>query len=138
MNELERKELMDFGGVVLVAFDVAAHEALNGAPINVGSRQRAGVEQDFSNIRRERIPIPDSEVIELVSSEEEAFGPGKRQRVIDAGQPLRHPVVVCVFRLEREFKKTAHRGRGQTSATSTQTAIGSDPSKRLAAFGNQP
>lgn len=73
MQEFQTQELVDLCGVVPVALQVTPHHRLHSAAVQVGSRKRAGVEKDIPNVRRQRVPIPDSEMIELVSAEEQAF-----------------------------------------------------------------
>jgi len=106
MQELQRQHFVDFAGIVPVAFEVAPHHGFEAFPFEVWPGQRPRVEQHFPNVLGEGIPIPDAEMAELVPPEEEAFDVDGREQMIDPGHPLGHPVVVSVFRFERELEKT--------------------------------
>src|SRR2546425_12966518 len=75
---------------------------------------------------------------QLVPTEKEAFEVERREQMIDPGQPLRHPVVVGVFRLERELEETSGGRRVEASCASADAAVSPDPTKRWIAFADQP
>src|SRR5580700_9684543 len=100
---LERQKLVNGGGVIAVTFEVAVHDAFQGLLFDVWTRQCTRVEQYLANISGKRITIPDAEVVELVPAEEEPLQAKSREGVIGAGNPLRHPVIVRVFRFEGEL-----------------------------------
>src|SRR6267143_3500516 len=124
---------MDRGGVVSVSLEVAPHHGLDSVPFEVRPGKRPRVEQHLPNVLGEGIPVPDPEMEQLVPAEEEAFEAKCGKEVIDPGQPLRHTIVICVLRLERELEETS-RGHGEeASRASADTAVASNsPESRMA------
>src|SRR2546426_6586370 len=57
--------------------------------------------------------------------------------MIDPGQPLGHPVVVGVFRLEQEFEEAAGGCGGETPRVTGKAAVGPDPPENRIAVGDQ-
>src|SRR4030095_11898079 len=57
--------------------------------------------------------------------------------MIHSGNPLRHPVIIGVFGLERELKDVAQSSGGQLIAVPCQPSVGSHPLQRLAPVTNQ-
>src|SRR5438309_2338358 len=74
----------------------------------------------------------------LMPAEEEAFEVERREKMIDPGHPLRHPVIVGVFRLERELEETPGGHRGEMPRVSIQAAVGADSPKGGISVCNQP
>src|SRR5690242_8261681 len=64
---------------------------------------RARVEQHFFHIIAELVAVPDAEMIKLVPPQEELFQVQRRKGMIDFGQPLRHPVIISIFRAKSEL-----------------------------------
>src|SRR5215471_14964914 len=91
--------------------------------LHVRPGEASGVEQHVAHVVREGLPVPQAEVIELVSAEEEPLEAKRRQPVIEGGEPLRHAVVVSVLRLERELEIVSRDGRCQASAVAPNPPI---------------
>ena len=87
---------------------MALHYSFDLRPIQVRSGKSARVEQHFPNVLGEGIPVPDPKMIELVPAEEKPFEMERRKQMIDPSHPLRHAVVVGIFRLDCEFEETPH------------------------------
>src|SRR5262245_28856745 len=51
VNELQRQELVDRGGVVTVTRDVVVHDALDGRRVQIRPFERRRIQQDASNPR---------------------------------------------------------------------------------------
>ena len=73
MNKFQGQQLMDLGGVVPVTLEVTPNHLLQPFSFNIWPAKTARVEQHFPNISRECISVPDPEMEDLVSSEEETF-----------------------------------------------------------------
>src|SRR5262245_41119051 len=108
---------------------MTCHHTFHRFRLKIGPRESAFVEQNSTNIYRELIAIPHSEMMKLVSPEKQALQSQWSQGRIDCGHQLGHPVVVGVFRFEEELKCESRRGRGPWPRGPAETAIGPDPSK---------
>ena len=64
-----------------------------------------GIQQHFPDILREAIPVPNSEMKDLVPAEKQTFQVESRQGMVDPGYPLWHPHVIGVFRFEQKFQQ---------------------------------
>src|SRR5438132_12838526 len=111
---------MDLGGVVPVSLEVTLYHGLEPGPFEIRPGKSARVQEHFPNVPGEDIPVPDPEMVELVPPEEETFEVEEREEMIDPCQPLGHPGVVSVFRLEQELEETPGRCRGETSRASAK------------------
>src|SRR5436853_291515 len=105
MNELQGQNLVNRQRVVAVTLNVTSHHFLKRGSLQVRAAESFGVEQHFLYISRERVPIPDTEMVELVSSEENLLWVEGRKQAVDWRSPLRHAVVVGIFRLRRKIQK---------------------------------
>ena len=73
---------------------------------------------------------------ELVSAEKEPFGTHTGQQTVDRSHPLRHAVVIGVFRLARELDPRPPRGRPETAMQ--RAAICANHREPRIARGDQP
>src|SRR5438876_7599409 len=103
MQEFQGQHLVDLGGVVPVSLEVSCNHGLKSARFEIRPGKSASVQKHLTNIRREDVPVPDPEMVELVPSEEKAFEAEEREEMIGSGYPLGHPGVIGVFRLEQEL-----------------------------------
>src|SRR5262249_43534879 len=115
MDQLHRQQLVDLERVIAVALQVSVNDFLDFLALDERPRQRAGVEQHVADISGQGSPVPMAEVIELVSAEEEALEVTGGKPMIEASQPLRHPVVVGVLGFERELENVSGHRADQTS-----------------------
>src|ERR1019366_754887 len=122
MLKFKRQQPMNLGSVVAVSLEMALHHGFNGAALDIGSRKSAWIEKDLLDVGSERVSVPDAEVTEFMSAQKKPFQMKPRQSMIDACQPLRHSIVVCVFCLEGKFKQAA-RDRRTPTVRATQTAV---------------
>src|SRR5690349_16564267 len=105
MQKFQNEELVNSGGMVLVALQVTANGLLYCLAIEIRPRQSLGIQEHIPNISGEGVPIPNSEVVELVPAEKQPLQVQPRKQMINLGDALRHSVVIRVFRLKREFKQ---------------------------------
>ncbi len=98
---------MDLGGVVPVSPEVPLNHIFERTPYNIRPGESSGIEEHFTNVLGECIPIPDAEAVELVPAKEEAFETQRREEMIDRSNPLGHADVIGVFRLEGKLKESS-------------------------------
>src|SRR5271167_486080 len=108
-----------------------AYQSFHCLPLNVWPAQATLVEEHFAHIVGELVAIPHAKVAELVPPQKQALDLQRRERMIDARQPLRHAVVVRILGTKRELLEAAHDGRTPVSRAPTQAAIGADRLQRL-------
>src|SRR4029078_10191403 len=60
------------------------------------------------------------------------------QAIVNFGQPLRHSIVIGVFRLGREFEVVVENGATEPSAFARKPAIRSNPHEIFAPVGDEP
>jgi hypothetical protein len=99
------EQLVDLLRMIPVSVEVALDHSFDPDPVEVWPGECPRVEQHFPNIVGEGIPIPDSEMIELVPTKEKALQMDPREKMIDPGHPLGHPVVARVFCLEGKLEQ---------------------------------
>ena len=75
--------------------------------LQIGSAECALVEENFSKIISESVPVINPKVMDLVSPEEQSLRSESAENMVDPSQPLGHARVIRVLRLEREFAKKA-------------------------------
>jgi len=102
VQELQREYFVDPAGEVPVPLEMTLYHGFERLPLKVWSRKRPAVEKHFPNILGESIPVPNSKMVELMSSEKEAFEMKLRKVMIDPSHPLGHSVVIGIFSLECE------------------------------------
>lgn len=74
VNQFQGQHFVEFGRVVTIPFNVAAHYSLEAFAFDIGSGERALVEQHLLKIPGQGIPVPDAEMEGLVSAQEQVFG----------------------------------------------------------------
>src|SRR5438034_2635336 len=89
MQELQGQYLVDLGGVVPISLDVAPQDGLEPFGFEVWPRKGSGIKEHFPNVSGESVPVPDSEMRELVPPKKEAFQTEGQKEMIDPGHPLR-------------------------------------------------
>src|SRR5262249_42714822 len=70
--------------------------------VEVGPAEGPWIEQHLFQVVCEVVTIPDAEMKEFMPAKEEPLEAQSREHVVGAGNPLGHPVIVGVFRFERE------------------------------------
>src|ERR1043166_4710803 len=113
MQQFQCEQLVNLRGVVPVTLDVTAHDLLDGGTFEVRARQTSRIEQGVADVGRELPAVPDSVMKRLVPAQEQAFKTQRREEMIEAREPLRHPVVVRVFSLECELLQRMQDAFGQ-------------------------
>src|SRR5438132_1130674 len=103
MHVLQGEQFVNLERVVAASRDVIGHERFNPFALDVGSRQRLGIEQHLLDVPAKVIPIPQPEMKEFVPSEKQPLEMKTAQTTIELDEPLRHPVVVGVFSLAHEL-----------------------------------
>ena len=103
MDEFQGQYLVNLRGVVPVAFEMALDHPFERRWLDVWPGKASPIEQHLPNVVRQNVPVPDTEMVEFVPTEEQAFQ-GQRRKMIEPGHPLGHTVVGRVFRLERELE----------------------------------
>src|SRR5271157_50802 len=98
---------MDRGGVVAITLQVALNYGLKGISFQVWPGQALRVKQHFLNVLGEPVPVPDAEMAEFMSAQKKAFQVQRGKYMVDLRHPLRHAVVVGIFRPKREFLEAA-------------------------------
>src|SRR6266436_1699750 len=129
MQELQREHFVDLEGVVPVALEVSPHHAFESTAVEVRPGKGPRVEQHFTDVGGESIPVPNPEMAELVPAQDETIQMKWREEVVDPGQPLRHPVVVGVFCFESELEEAPGGHCGEVPRVSIQAAVGPDSPK---------
>ena len=110
MLEFQRQQLRDLCSVVPIPFNMAPHHRFYSASPEIRPREATLIQQYLPYIAGERIPIPNPIVAEFVPTEKQALKMKGLEYVIDAGQPLRHSVVVRVFGFEAELHDASPQG----------------------------
>ena len=100
VQQFQRKRPVNLVSVVPIPFDMAPHHCFECILFPVGSGERARVEQYFLHVSGKNIAIPNAEMVVLMPAKEKAFQVKRSQEMIDLRYPLRHPVIVSVFRLK--------------------------------------
>lgn len=106
MNNFQGQYLMDFGSVVSIALQVAPNHFLQPLSLNIWPAKTARVQEHFPNISSECISVPDPEMEDLVSSEEEMFEMKSGKGTVYLGHPLRHSHVVGILRFKLDLQET--------------------------------
>ena len=139
MQELQGQYLVDLGGVVPISLDVAPQDGLEPFGLEVWPRKGSGIKEHFPNVSGKSVPVPDSEMRELVPPKKEAFQTEGRKEMIDPGHPLRHPVIVGILRLAEELEDAAGGHGGEAPCPLYKgTAIRPDTTQGRVAVGDQP
>ena len=73
MNQFQGQQFMNRAGVIAVPFEMAAHNLFHAFAFQVRTGQCSRIEQHLANVIRQRIPIPNSKVVKLVSTEKKAL-----------------------------------------------------------------
>ena len=68
MDEFESQRFVDLVGVVPVALQVSCNDFLQPLSFNIRPAKTARIKQHFPDISRERIPVPEPEMKDLVPS----------------------------------------------------------------------
>ena len=69
----------------------------------VRSLQRERIKQHLLQVGRHFVAVPNTEVSDFVPPQEQLFEPQRSKDVIESCQPLRHSVIVGIFRLKSEL-----------------------------------
>src|SRR5208283_2745040 len=123
VQQFQREYLVDLRGVVAVAFKVATHHRFQRLGIKISPGEGSRVQKHFLHVFGKRIAVPDAEMVVLVPAEEKALEMERRQKMIDLGGPLGHPVVVGVFSFKRESVVTAKNGAGKLLAAASESHV---------------
>ena len=129
---------MDLVGVVSIPFEVTSHDGIETFSFDMRPRETARVEQHFSNVTSEDIPVPDAKMEDLVSPEEETFEAQRRESVVNPSDPLRHSHVIAILRFEQELEKPLEKLPRETPSISLPATVGRDSLKGCASIGNEP
>src|ERR1700677_4270768 len=116
---------------------MSAYRGLEAFAIDMRARKRALVEQDFLNVSRQSIPVPNAEMEGLVAPEKQPFQVERRKCMVKPRQPLRHTHFIRVFGFELKLKEAPPSRAQNSSAISRETAIGRDFKQSAVAVGNQ-
>src|SRR6267154_3409281 len=73
MKKFEGQHLVDLEGVVSVALDVSLNNSLNPLRLEIGPGKTPRIQEHFSNIAGQGIPVPHAKVMKFVPAEEQAF-----------------------------------------------------------------
>src|SRR5208283_3603702 len=114
VQQFKRQQFMNLVSVIPASFEVAPHYSFYAASLEVRPREAPRVKQHFPNVLREPVPVPDSEMVVLVPAEEQALEMKRRQKMIDLGCPLGHPVVVGILGLKRKRVITTKNSAGKS------------------------
>ena len=60
--------------VIALALSMTAHQVFDGTPLQIRAVQTPRIKQHFLNIRGQRISIPDTKMVELMSAKKELSG----------------------------------------------------------------
>lgn len=105
VEQLQSQQLMDLGGVVLVSFKVATYHSFQTRSLDVRPGECPVIQEHFTNVFRKLVPIPDPEMQQLMPAKEESFKAKRGEKMIDASDPLRHAVVIGIFRFKSELQE---------------------------------
>ena len=83
------------------------YDRFDAFPVEVRPRQSPGIKQHLSDIFSKCVAVPHPEMSEFVPTEEKPLKVKAREHVIRPGDPLRHPVVVRVFRFESKLEESS-------------------------------
>src|SRR6185437_12763503 len=114
---------MEFSGVVAGSLNVVPNHCLNASALNIRAGKRAPIEQHFLEVSGQSIPIPDTEVEGLVPAKKKPMGAQRRDRVVHACEPLRHPHVIGVFRFEEKFEARTRDHLGNSALSSAESPV---------------
>ena len=73
MQQFQRQQQVNFGGVVLVPLKVTVHHGFDRFPFEERPGKGFRVKQHLPNVRGEHIPIPNAVMSKLVPTQKEAF-----------------------------------------------------------------
>jgi hypothetical protein len=103
LDELDCQKPVDFQGIVTISGRVPTDNVFESSLSHEWPTQRARIQENVPHMRRQFIPIVDAEMMKLMAPQEEFFQMQPGTIVVHAGQPLRHAMIVGMFRLERKF-----------------------------------
>ena len=103
VDQFDGYHFMDLRCIIAGPFHVTGYHFVEKIPIQIRPVDRSSVQQDLAHIIRQLISVPDSEMVKFMSAQEQSFDMKRPKKAIQFGNPLRHPVVVCVLRLEGKF-----------------------------------
>src|SRR5688572_15021883 len=102
------------------------HHGLDTFALYIGSRKAARVQQHFTNVVGEGVPVPDPEMEHFMPPEEHSFETQRRENMVHAGEPLGHSHVVGVLRFEQKLEQAVVGCGNKPSVFSCEAAIGWD------------
>src|SRR5579863_1535707 len=107
MEQFHRKHSVNLVGVVPISFDVMLHHCFDHILLPVRTGESARIEQDFADVTGKSVPVPDAEMVILVTAKEETLQMKGGECMIHLRYPLGHAVVICPFRLESKCVQAA-------------------------------
>src|ERR1700722_4310571 len=110
------------------------YDVSNGLRVYIGTRQRSRIQQHFADVICKLVAVPDSKVKDFMAAQPETLEVKRREQVVDLGDPLRHAVIIGVFRFEGELEKFPAKG----AAHSAHAAISAQGRKVRVTFPQQP
>src|SRR5882672_3459359 len=127
LKQLARQDAMNVERVVLAPADVVLHHPLQAGALEIRPAQRARIKQHFLQVIRQRVAIPDAEVIELVPAQEQLLEMQRGKSAVHLRQPIRHAVVVGILGLEGELLVKMPQLGGQRRGLILQAPIRAHP-----------
>ena len=91
MDELQRQHFMNFAGVVPVSLEMTSHHAFKRFPLQVRPGEGPRIQQDFAKVLGEAVPIPNPEMVELVSAKEQPL----EAETVPRDGPCVPPIAAC-------------------------------------------
>src|SRR5271157_7681 len=137
VRKLQGEHLVNLSGVVAVALQVAAHYGFQPLAVQVWPGKSARVKEHFLNVSGEPVPVPNPEMVILVTAEEKTLQMKRGERMVNLCHPLWHAVVISIFRLESEGVVAAKNGARERLAFPSNPDVCPYPPQGGIAVGDQ-
>src|SRR4029077_5754798 len=103
LDKFQSQNLVNLKGIVSLPIAMSFQDLFQRIGTKVRSTARFRVQKHLPQPPREFIPVPDTEVMELVPAEKQSFEVKWRKGVVKSGYPLRHAIVIGVLCFEHEL-----------------------------------
>jgi hypothetical protein len=137
VQQFQRKRPVNLIGVVPISFEMVLDHAFETIllPVRAGESER--IKQHFANVAGQEVPVPDAEMVVLVPAKEQALQVKWSQEMIDLRYPLRHAVIVSIFRLKGKIMVLAENGAGKIFASAGEAHVGPNLPQGFRPIANQ-
>src|SRR2546426_316392 len=129
---------MNFTRVVAISLDMSGYNLFHRTALKVGSVASSRIQEHFPQVTGELIAVPDPKMVEFVPAQKKLLQMQRSQNMIDLCQPLRHPVIIGVFRAEGELLKEMFGSRDHWNGPVDKSSIGCDSTELPMTVCNQP